>query len=341
MHIAIGIIAGGGKVFISWRPEDTHQGGKWEFPGGKVKPEETVFEALVRELREELGIEVRTAEPFIKTRHAYVDQTVLLDVWRVTAYSGSPRGSEGQRARWVAPDELRASDFPEANRPILRKLQLPPLYLITDSRRFARGPIAHPARPWIRTSLYIRWADFLVRLERALRAGAKLIQLREPHLSETDYQVCAKETAALCHRYGAKLLLNADPGLVGVCGADGVHLNRQRLMSCRQRPLGPDLLVAASCHDAGELEQAAHLAADFAVLSPVAKTASHPEAEPLGWETFRVLCTEAAMPVYALGGMRPQDLPRARDVGAQGIAMISGIWQEDAIEEAVAALMKD
>ncbi len=323
MHIAVGIIAGDGKVLISRRSEDTHQGGKWEFPGGKVKPEETVFEALVRELREELGIEVRTAEPFIKTRHAYADRSVLLDAWRVTAYSGSPRGSEGQKVRWVALDELNVSDFPAANRPIFRKLQLPPLYLITDSRRFDC------------------WENFVERLERALRAGARLVQLREPHLSESDYQARAKETAALCHRYGAKLLLNADPGLVGVTDADGVHLNRQRLMSLRQRPLGPELLVAASCHDAGELEQATRLDVDFAVLSPVARTASHPETEPLGWETFRDLCAEAAIPVYALGGMRPQDLPQARDAGAQGLAMISGIWREDAIEEAVAALMKD
>ena len=328
LHITVGIIVGDGKVFISRRPDDAHQGGKWEFPGGKVRPEETVFEALFRELREELGIEVRAAAPFIKVCHAYADRTVLLDAWRVTAHSGSPRGREGQEVRWVAPDELNILDFPEANRPILRKLQLPLLYLITDSRRFG-------------TSLHISWADFLMRLERALRAGARLVQLREPHLSESDYQVCAKETTALCHRYGAKLLLNADPGLVGACGADGVHLNRQRLMNLRQRPLGPELLVAASCHDAGELKQAVHLDVDFAVLSPVARTLSHPDVEPLGWETFRDLCAEAAMPVYALGGMRPQDLPRARAAGAQGLAMISGIWQEDAIEEAMAALMKD
>jgi 8-oxo-dGTP diphosphatase len=320
VHVAVGLVLDRNRVFITRRFPDSHQGGKWEFPGGKVGPGEDALSALKRELREELGIEVLMAEPDMQLRHAYHDRHVHLDVWRVTDYRGTPHGHEGQEARWVTFPDLMRLDFPAADLPILRRLWLPPLYLISDSRRFGK-------------------IGFLARLERALQAGARLVQLREPHMEADEYCAYARVTVDLCHRYGARLLLNAEPEWAPLCHADGVHLNSRRLMQCRTRPLDDRFWVAASCHNDEELRRAERLAADFAVLSPVAVTASHPELAPLGWDKFAQWRASVNLPVYALGGMRRQDLEPARRHGARGLAMISGIWGAASMEETVAALM--
>ncbi len=112
-----------GRVLIAQRPKTAHQGGLWEFPGGKVKADETVEQALIRELAEEIGITATTCTPWLQIYHAYDDKTVGLEVWRVTAWEGAARGCEGQPIRWVALGELENYPFPVANRPILLALQ--------------------------------------------------------------------------------------------------------------------------------------------------------------------------------------------------------------------------
>jgi 8-oxo-dGTP diphosphatase len=136
------------------------------------------------------------------------------------------------------------------------------------------------------------------------------------------------------------VLLNADPALVVACNADGVHLNSRRLMALQGRPLPPSCLVAASCHDASELAQAARIGADFALLSPVLSTASHPHAAPLGWDGFLRLRMNSDVPVYALGGMLPEHLSRARSLGASGIALIRGVWEAPSIEQAIGMALR-
>ncbi len=322
LHVAVGILTEGGKVFVTRRFPDSHQGGKWEFPGGKIEPGEDTLSALKRELREELGIEVQEARPWMTVLHHYPDRHVLLDIWRITRYQGVPHGREGQEAQWLTCDEVSNLDFPEADRPILRRLWLPALYLISDSRRFGKD-------------------EFLVMLERALRAGARLVQLREPHMPPEEYLGYARITADLCHRHGAQLLINAEPEWVHRCNADGVHLNSKRLAQHSSRPLDKQFWVAASCHNVEELHRAERLEADFAVLSPVAPTTSHPGAPTLGWGSFARLCAGSNLPVYALGGMRVQDLKRVREAGAQGLAMVSEIWGANSIEQVIAALGPD
>jgi 8-oxo-dGTP diphosphatase len=318
VHVVAGILARGGRIFITRRPANTHQGGLWEFPGGKLAPGESARAALVRELHEELGIEVLAAEPFVHVRHRYPDKHVWLDVWRVLQYRGEPHGREGQAARWADPHTLSIAEFPAADRPILRRLQLPSLYAISDAARYGK-------------------TRFLWMLESALRAGVRLVQLREPAMRKDEFVAYAREVAACCHRHGARLLINAGPRLVPDCGADGAHLNSRRLMELRERPLGAEMLVAASCHDEVELAQAERCDLDFAVLSPVAPTASHPGAAPLGWERFAGLVARVAIPAYALGGVQPTDGARARCAGAQGVAMIRGLWEASSYEVAVAA----
>lgn len=321
-RVAVGILQDRhNRVLVTQRHPDRHLGGKWEFPGGKIEPGEPVLAALVRELREELGIHVRAAQPLRRVHHAYPEKTVLLDVWRVTDYSGEPRGHEGQPLRWVPAGQLSELDLPEADRPILRALQLPLLYLISAAVRLGE-------------------AVFLSRLGLALQAGARLVQLREPLLGEGDFRRLAKRVVPLVHARGARILLNADPSLVAECHADGVHLNARRLMQLQARPLPEEYLVGASCHDADELVQAGRIGADFAVLSPVRETASHPGAAGLGWEGFAQLRLQADIPVYALGGMLPGHLREAEAAGACGLAMIRGIWDAASIPDAVQSLRR-
>ncbi len=124
VQVAVGIVVHAvGAVLITRRPDHVHQGGLWEFPGGKVESGESPESALRRELYEELGITVQAAEPWLQVRHAYPDKIVRLEVWRVTAYAGEPHGREGQPLIWASPAELETFAFPAADQPILAALQ--------------------------------------------------------------------------------------------------------------------------------------------------------------------------------------------------------------------------
>ncbi len=124
LRVAVGVIGNAaGEVLVALRDAQRHQGGLWEFPGGKIADGEGVEAALARELHEELGIEVETASPLLRVRHAYSDRTVELDVWRVHAFAGTPHGREGQPLRWVAPGALDPAEFPAADLPIIEALR--------------------------------------------------------------------------------------------------------------------------------------------------------------------------------------------------------------------------
>ena len=124
VHVAVGVlIDDGGRVLITRRANDAHQGGLWEFPGGKVEVGESVLEALDRELQEELGTAVLSSEPLLEVRHDYADKSVLLDIHRVTEWRNEPRGLEGQPLAWVGIADLDAYEFPAANVAIVEKLK--------------------------------------------------------------------------------------------------------------------------------------------------------------------------------------------------------------------------
>lgn len=123
VHVAVGVIENAnGELYLSRRLDHLHQGGKWEFPGGKVEAGETVYAALCRELHEECQITVKQAVPFTVVQHQYADKQVILDVWRVTAFAGQVGQAEGQEWRWVPRHELIAYEFPQANLQIVEML---------------------------------------------------------------------------------------------------------------------------------------------------------------------------------------------------------------------------
>ncbi|GAA5317763.1 MAG: 8-oxo-dGTP diphosphatase MutT [Candidatus Pelagadaptatus aseana] len=123
IHVVAAVIKNAdGEILIAKRPDHTHQGGLWEFPGGKVDAGETAREALNRELREELAIDVRGAAPFMEIHHEYPDKSVFLDIWLVDQFAGEAVGNEGQPISWVLRSDLKHYAFPEANQPIIEKL---------------------------------------------------------------------------------------------------------------------------------------------------------------------------------------------------------------------------
>jgi 8-oxo-dGTP diphosphatase len=308
IHVAAGALRDAqGRVLVTQRPDDVHQGGLWEFPGGKLEPGEAVRAALSRELREELGIEVLAARPLIRVHHDYGDRHVLLDVFLVSEYAGIPRGLEEQPLDWVAPDAMDARHFPAADRPIIDALRLPTRYLITGTE------------PRDQT-------DFLQRLAAGLADGIELVQLRRHDLDDVAYTRLARAALTLCRDAGARLLLNRPPERVAHLPGHGLHLRAETMWRQHVRP-DTSGIVGASCHDAADLRRAAELGLDYALLGPVLPTATHPDAAPLGWPGFAALADTAALPVYALGGMRIEHLAESFEHGAQGIAGICGLWQ--------------
>lgn len=296
-----------GQVLIAKRPDQVDQGGLWEFPGGKLAPFETGLQALKRELHEELGIDVMKARPLIRVQHRYPEMKVLLDVWKVTAFSGEAWGKEGQPVRWVDVARLPSYNFPAANEAIIKAIRLPDSYVITDGCKDQQKSIK--------------------RLTACLNRGYKLIQLRAPDLDAESYRCLAQRFQEVCDQAGAELILNADPELLKQVKAAGVHLNARRLAEVKQRPLAKDLWVAASCHTAKELKLAQTKGVDFVTLSPVQPTPTHPGAATLNWQGFKELVEyEAALPVYALGGLQPEDRSRVFALGGQGVAGISHFW---------------
>lgn len=294
------------RILIARRAAHQHQGGLWEFPGGKVEPGEAVDAALVRELKEELDITPTAFSPLIRIEHDYPDKSVCLDVWTVTGFAGEPHGREGQPLAWVAVDDLASFDFPAANRPIVTAARLPERYLITpaDMR-------PHERQQW---------------LAARLAQGARLILFRAPELSAEDYRSEASALLSRCRDAGASLMLHGDASVMTDMPADGLHLPARQLLLLSKRPVPDDMWLAASVHDEIELGHAIRLGVDFVTLSPVAETLSHPDHAVMGWERFADLIRRAVVPVYALGGMRDEDLARARQCGAQGVAGIRGLF---------------
>ncbi|PMR72243.1 Nudix family hydrolase [Billgrantia endophytica] len=311
VHVAAAAIisSDGDKALIARRPSNVDHGGLWEFPGGKLAPYETGLEGLKRELHEELGVEIKRAQPLIRIHHEYSDKHILLDVWQVHEFSGEPFGREGQAVRWVPLDELVNYPFPAANLPILQAVMLPTEYLITADEEEDED-------------------RFDACLTRALvEDEVRLVQLRAKSLDEAAYLARAERALALCREHGARLLLNGDPSVLEQVDADGIHLTSERLMALDRRPISETKWMAASTHDRKQLAQASRIGCDFVTLSPLRTTPSHPEVAPMGWHDFQQLVELAAMPVFALGGMTRHDANHARAVGAQGIASIRDFWK--------------
>lgn len=324
------------SFLLAQRPPDKIWSGYWEFPGGKIEPGETARDALVRELCEELGIAVITAYPWLTRVYAYPHATVRLHFFRVTEWGGELHPHEGQQFAWQSSPSLtlpermgrrEAAGNPSAsplrgqegergrvvvspvlpaNAPILRALSLPTLYAISNVAELGE-------------------TEFIRRLEAALHNGLRLVQLREKDYSRAALRELALKILPLLRQHNARLIINADIELAREIGADGVQLTGAQLAELSERP---DVdWCGASCHSSEELRRAEQLGCDFALLSPVLATLSHPGAAHLGWEKFAAIAAGSAIPVYALGGLtRKEDMQTAWQHGAHGISLLRQAW---------------
>ena len=307
IHVVAGVITDvRGRVLLARRGEDSDLAGLWEFPGGKREPGETSEAALVRELQEELGIDVEVGEALIEVPQHYPGKRLRLEVRAISRWKGTPRGREGQALTWVAPERLCRYSMPSADVPVVGALLQPDRYLVTPEP----GP---DTSAWRRS------------LQRALEAGITRVQLRARGLPADATAALARVVAEDCRQAGASLLLNRDIALAAALGT-GVQLGSEQLAALRARPLPAGQAVGASCHDLDDLRQAQALGCDFAVLGPLRETATHPGAATLGWDGFVALREQVAIPIYAIGGLTVDDLPTARGHGAQGIAAIRSLW---------------
>lgn len=307
VHVAAAVITRpDGSVLLGQRAPDTFYPGYWEFPGGKVEAGETPRDALIRELSEELDMEVLAAYPWLTREHVYEHAHVSLHFFEVPAWRGEIHDRVHAALSWQHPERFEVGPMLPANGPILKALRLPRQMAVTHASE-------------------IGCDTQLAALDGALDRGLRLVQIREPGLPAEVREDFAREVTARCRARGALVMVNQDIELASRIGADGVHLPAHALSSLERRPALE--WVGASCHTRDELLKAAGLELDYALLGSVAPTASHPERSPLGWSAFADLIQGLPLPVLALGGLTPDHLTQAKTHGAHGVAGIRSFWK--------------
>jgi 8-oxo-dGTP diphosphatase len=302
-EVAAAVIVRPGEFLLAQRPEGKPYAGYWEFPGGKIEPGEDARAALVREIREELGIEVREPTPWITRRYEYTHATVRLHFFRVAAWDGEPQPLEDQAIRWQRVGHPDVSPMLPANAPVLAALALPDVMVVSAAAEMGIDAWVHA----------VAHAALHERL---------LVQLREKTFDAQKMQHLLSRTLAHVEAGGSRVVVNGDCGAYPQCG--GLHMTAAQLMAVPERPTAS--LLGASCHDARELDRAAELDVDYALLGPVKPTPSHPDAAPLGWTRFAELVRGRPMPVYAIGGLTRADLAEACRHGAHGVALRSAAF---------------
>ena len=307
IHVVAGVIRDArGRILLARRTEGRDLSGSWEFPGGKVEPGETAEIALARELREELGIEATVGAPLIDVPQRYPHKRLRLDVRDIASWSGMPRGLDGQALAWVPPRKLADYPMPPADRPVVAALLQPDACLVTPTP-------GQDDAAWLRG------------LRASIAAGVRRVQLRAPGIEASRWRALVANAAALCREAGVEALVNGDAALAREHGL-GLHLRADQLHAFDIGTRVRGHVLAASCHDAGDLQRAAALGCDFVVLGAVQSTPSHPGIAGMGWDGFAALREDCDLPIYAIGGLGRDDIATARAHGAQGIAAIRGLW---------------
>jgi 8-oxo-dGTP diphosphatase len=247
---------------------------------------------------------VLEATPWITRVYAYTHATVRLHFFRVTAWEGEPQPLEDQSIAWQRVGAPDVSPMLPANAPVLAALALPPVMVVSDATRMGLD-------------------EWLARLGERAIGERLLVQVREKGLGMHAVQNLVSRALARVEPCGGRVVVNSDSGRFAQ--SHGVHLTSRALMESSARP--DAALAGASVHDERELAHAQELGLDYAVLGPVRETASHPGARGMGWARFAEIARDAAMPVYAIGGLTRRDMAEARARGAHGVALLSAAFE--------------
>lgn len=320
IRVAAGLILDArGRLLLGQRPDGKAWPGWWEFPGGKIEAGETVEQALIRELDEELGIHATRVYPWVVHVHEYPKSIVELAFCQVTAWDGEPHGRENQALDWVDPWDIRLD---ESEHPVapgggsLLPAATPPLRWLRLPTRYRISSIGHPDH----------LAGWLAQLRQELLDGLQLVQFREPHWAGDagSLQAAFEATLALCRQQGARCLINSCHPHAWWSQADGVQLRAADAARILQQDTRPPGWLGVSAHTEQDIACAQQLQADFVVLGHVHPTDSHPGIPGLGWDRFRTLAMTAGRPVFAIGGQSLDTLEASRRNAAHGIAALSG-----------------
>ncbi len=305
VDVAVGLIVKNGQALLAKRAEHQHQGGRFEFPGGKVEVGELVTDALARELHEELGIDIHTPQFIQRLTYHYPEKTVRLHVYRIESFDGEPVGREGQPLHWVSLAQLFDLNFPDANRPIVRAAQLPQRYSMTTTL-MTDALDSIPA--WLAEQSIEKETDAWV-------------YVRLPNVSTIVYETAVKHLSML--RPDLNLIAASDASESVNEFIRGRHLTHAALLEKTDLSRQSEHVYwFAACHDEASVAHAVRLGVDAITLGTVLATPTHPDGRLLGWDGFAQLAKLSDVPVYALGGMQVKDLAEAQAHGGFGVAGI-------------------
>ena len=297
IQVACAIIVSAGRILLTKRHQDAHQGGLWEFPGGKFETNESPTDCLARELDEELGITPLETRYVCQIPWQYGEKRVRLWVYEVLEFSGSPESREGQPLDWVEFKALTARQFPAANQAIVRSIGLPRI------ARFLMDPSEDSAC----------WA---ARFE----TPSLLYFRNQPPSKSLEHGI------EIALKQGHRVILTLDqwPCFRSGCG---LHLrHRDSVEDADRARLAVDSVwpLTAGMRCLEDYTRRTEWPADAWFISPVKPTASHAEMPPLGWSAFQSLAVQTGRPCFALGGLHPDDFDRAIESMAYGVAGIRG-----------------
>ncbi|WPE17933.1 Nudix family hydrolase [Candidatus Thioglobus autotrophicus] len=289
------------EILIAKRQAHQFMSGFWELPGGKIEPNESEQQAIIRELKEELGIIVTDLSIHQTMVYQYTDRIVELSIYTINQYQNTPEGIEGQEIVWTNIKDLSQYKLLPTMTAFINSITLPNKYWITPSSN-------HQSEAWTR------------KFDEKLKQGISLIQLRGKVDINSNF---IAELYNKCAQNNVKLLLNIPNKTFNESYCDGWHLTTSEMLKIHNRPCANDKILGVSTHDLTEALKAQEIGADFVVISPVQATQTHPDTTPIGWGAAGEVVKKLNIPVYFLGGMTINDLNKTLKLGAQGIAGVS------------------
>ena len=292
VNVAIALLFHQAKVLVGWRTAKQHQGNKYEFPGGKVEQGETAEQACRREVFEEVGVDLEQWHSFDIIQHEYDDIVVNLHLFYASVTTAQLQDIQ-QPWAWYRRDQLRNLNFPKANQAIIERLYWSP---------------------------YIKISENLHEIQHI--APETLLYWRIDELQTSQLQQLAQLTSAQL----AKLIINIEiwEGLPSEIKKQifTIHFKQYQVMQLNTQKLPHGVRCLAACHDLAALQKAQQVGCEAVFLSPVLATESHPDTATLGWAQFSDLAAHSTIPVFALGGLKPNDLTFAQQHHAYGVAGI-------------------